>query len=193
MLSFLKNLVPRRAKLAARRVTRNLSDSLRYRLLRHGARKEGGRHLVFICKGNICRSAFAERYFRRRADCRLTIESCGLDVDRGTPSPAEAVSAAAALGVDLAGHRSRGLKECDIRRADLILPMEYSQYRRLVALYPEKKDEIRLLRDFLPGPSGLFCNIDDPFGSDAEEYEDCFRLMMKALSHLENRLGRMYG
>jgi len=189
MFRRLKQFIPQEIKRTIRRLSRNVVDSMQYRLFCGSWRREGARHLIFVCKGNICRSAFAEHYFRSRLDGRLKIESCGLDVDQGTSPPLAAIQAAARAGVDLRGHRSRGLGDSDISRADLILPMEFWQYHRLVALFPDKKENIRLLREFAPGASGLICNIHDPYGLSANDFDVCFRMIREALNRLETRLG----
>jgi protein-tyrosine phosphatase len=147
------------------------------------------RHIIFVCKGNICRSAFAEHYLRRQVpDGTLRIESCGLDVDQGTFPPAMAVRVAREFGLDLALHRSKGLVACDVHNADLVLPMEFWQYLRLTAMFPDEKGKIRLLRDFAPWPVRLFCNIHDPYGFGENEFRRCFRRLQKALDGLKNHL-----
>ncbi len=188
MLDKLKQLIPQEAKRAVKRMSRNVWDSGQYRVLCRGVKGEIPQHVIFVCKGNICRSAFAEHYFRNRLNGRLKIESCGLDVDKGVPPPLGAVQAADRFGVDLRSHQSKGLGACDIARADLILSMELWQYRRLVILFPEKKTNIRLLREFAPGPSGLLCNIFDPYGLPAKYFDACFHLIQIALNRLECQL-----
>lgn len=124
------------------------------------------------------------------AEChfRLQGESCGIDVDQGASPLWEAVQAALRLGVDLRGHHSKGLDGCDTARADLILPMEYWQYRRLVTLFPGKKANIRLLREFPPGPSGLLCNIYDPYGLTERNFDVTFRLVQRAVNRMQTQL-----
>ncbi|MBE0501801.1 MAG: hypothetical protein IBX47_10195, partial [Desulfuromonadales bacterium] len=93
----------------------------------------------------------------------------------------EAVLAGREFGVDLAAHCSKGFEVCDLKSAELIVPMEYGQYRRLVDLYPGYKNKIHLLRDFAPWPDRLFCNIYDPFGLGEAEFRRCFGGMRVAL------------
>jgi protein-tyrosine-phosphatase len=118
----------------------------------------------------------------------ITIESCGLDVDQGIFSPAVAVRIAKEFDLSLDSHRAKSLASCDIHRADLILPMELQQYICLITMFPDKKQKIKLLRDFAPWPVRLFCNINDPYGSDENEFRHCFRQMQKALEGLINFL-----
>ena len=133
------------------------------------------RHIVFVCKGNICRSAFAEYYLKSiLPKGKFNIESCGLDVDQGSYSPPEAVHIGKKFGIQLDKHISKGTATCTLQNADLIIPMEYGQYIRLVAMLPGHESKIRLLRDFASWPDRLICNINDPFGLGEDEFLRCF-------------------
>lgn len=62
----------------------------------------------------------------------MTVDSCGtLDHD-GHPSPRDAVRAGRALGIDLEGHRSRGLGSCDLGSSDLVVGFELTHVARAV-------------------------------------------------------------
>jgi protein-tyrosine phosphatase len=190
VLSGLKRIIPRLLKRGMRRAMQNVWDSARYHL--SVQRFDGGRisHVIFVCKGNICRSAFAEYYLRQHIpDGEIRIESCGLDVDQGIFSPPEAVGIAKEFQLDLELHRSKGFASCDFNNADLILPMEYDQYRRLIRMFPGEDRKIRLLRDFSPWPERIFCNINDPFGSGENEFRRCFGKLKRAIDGVANLLG----
>lgn len=190
MLDQLKERLPRSLKRDVKRFWQNTWQTAAYRLTRKPPPAERVQHVVFICKGNICRSAFAEYYFRLRGPSEKTrVESSGLDVDQGVFSPPEAVQTSRLFGVDLSRHRSKGLGECDLEGADLIIPMEYPQLRRLVAMYPQYSKKAVLLRDFAPFPANVFCNIHDPFGQGLDEFQRCFALMRQCLDGLARRAG----
>lgn len=182
-----KTLIPWQLKLFLKRSFKNISQSLNYRssaCRAFGERDSIGKaaHVVFVCKGNICRSPFAEHSLRRmisRNDIR--IESCGLDVDWQTPSPPEAVEAAKKFGVDLSAHLSKGVSGCDMKSADLIVPMEYYQLYRIIEMFPEYRSKTLLLRHFAPFPYNVLCNIYDPYGGGSSEYRRCFALINKSL------------
>jgi len=186
-----KQLVPRPLKRSVKRAVHATLDSARYHCSKGkpDSGRGSSRHIIFVCKGNICRSAFAEYYLRRElSDETFLIESCGLDVDQGFVSPPEAIRVATEFELDLVPHRSKGLAACDLQHADLILPMEYRQYQRLTALLPGMQSRIILMRDFAPWPDRLFCNIDDPYGSDDQEFRRCFKRLQRSLDGLKNHL-----
>lgn len=182
-------MVPKLLKRFMRRTLMNIWESAKYRLVRADSSHEGIRHIVFVCKGNICRSAFAEYYLKRGVPIDgMTIESCGLDVDQGVNSPPVAIHVAKEFELELESHRSKGVASCDLRKADLIIPMEFRQYVRLTTMLPEKKRNIRLMRDFAPWPDRLFCNIDDPYMSGESDFRRCFMRLQKALEGLKNSI-----
>ena len=186
MLAKLKEVLPRPLKREVKRVFQTACEAPAYHFTRKGHVDWNFHHIVFVCKGNICRSAFAEYYLRSiTPDGALRIESCGLDVDQGNFSPPDAVTAAAEFGVDLGGHHSKGMTGCDFQGAGLIVAMEFGQYLRLVGLYPQYSKKIRLLRDFSSKVDRILCNIYDPYGLGEAEFRRCFRGMQRALEGLK--------
>jgi len=170
---------------------RNIFESFAYYLNRKPHGDPNPRHVILVCRGNICRSAFAEHYLKTKLSGEFAkIESCGTDVNRSTDSPPNAVKVAAEFGVDLSRHASKGMNACDLEGGDLILPMEYSQYRDIKKLYPKYKNKVKLLKEFAPLPQRLFCNIYDPFGLSDDEFRRCFREIQIALDGLNNHLQR---
>ena len=188
MLRRLKNLIPNKNKRFLKHLLRNLIDSFQYYVLDkqiiNGIEKRPKR-VIFICKGNVCRSPFAEK----RLECltsnlNIITDSCGLDVDQGNFPPDDSITAAKTFSCDLEGRRAKGIADCDILNADLIIPMEYGQYRKFIKLFPGKKKNIRLMRSFAPFPYSLLCNISDPFGWGLHEFEKSFQLIDDSLQAL---------
>lgn len=191
-LGIFKNVIIQPLKKMFKRDLRSAWESPLYKLSRCRVSAGKIRHIVFVCKGNICRSAFAENYLASILPLdTLVIESCGLEVDQAVLSPPEAVNAAGKLGINLSSHLSRGFENCDLQNADLIVPMEYTHMNQLINAHPEYKIKLKLLRDFAPFPSNLSCNIYDPFGQGPNEYDRCFKLMRKALNGLAYSIQRV--
>lgn len=93
-------------------------------------RPEDVRRLVFVCHGNICRSAFADVAARRAG---LSVASFGLSTDAGKAAHGPAIEAAARIGHDLSAHRATTLADYQPREGDLLLAMETRQLRRIAA------------------------------------------------------------
>jgi protein-tyrosine phosphatase len=172
-------------KIEIKRLLKNVRESVLYSFYRNRHYARNIRKVVFVCKGNICRSAFAEHLMRGEfKNGSISIESGGLNVDTTTKSPNEAVATATNFGVDLAGHSPKGFEHCDVENADLILAMELWQYKKLRQLYPKKLDNIMLLREFTPFPENLLCNIDDPYGQNERTFQRCFMQIRRAVRNL---------
>jgi protein-tyrosine phosphatase len=88
------------------------------------------RRLVFVCHGNICRSAFADVLARNHG---LNSTSFGLSTANGKGAHPPVVSVAASMGQDLAAHRSLRVQDYRPVEGDLLLAMETRHLRKLAA------------------------------------------------------------
>ena len=128
--------------------------------------------LLFVCRGNTCRSpmaaALAARDLRRRGRSEIKIMSAGTDVWDEQPATPEAVQAMKmdAQELDISKHRSRPLTLDMIERADNIYVMERAQKRSLLEMVPSAADRVTLL-----DPAGR--DIRDPCGGTRQEYSVC--------------------
>ncbi|MEV6980524.1 hypothetical protein AB0M95_04595 [Sphaerisporangium sp. NPDC051017] len=87
------------------------------------APREGRFRLLFVCTGNICRSAIAERYTRAvlGACSPVVVESAGVRAVSGRPMTRRAARVLEKLGGDPSGFASRRLTSRMVEEADLIL------------------------------------------------------------------------
>lgn len=185
----IKKYIPNRYKRVVVLLTNNILQSIFYYVKdSHFFDKRIANRLttiIFVCKGNVCRSAFAEiRLTNLLQDDNVKVDSCGLNVDQGNYPPPDSIAVSSEYSCFLSNRKAKALIECDIAGADLILAMEYGQYRQLINLYPQKQSAIKLLRSFAPLPYSLFCNIADPYGWGRDEFRKSFRLIDRALQKL---------
>jgi len=177
-------------KINSKLLLKNIYDSIIYSFARNKRASGHTGRVVFVCMGNVCRSVFAEYLMRSITKGELlSIGSCGLKVEVRNPSPLEAILTSKTFGLNLEGHLSKGLQCCDLENADLILAMELWQFRELIELFPHKKENIRLLREFAPFPENILCNINDPFGQPAATFEKCFRQIERSISNINTKVG----
>lgn len=86
--------------------------------------------VVFVCQGNICRSALAEAVFRQSSELEAT--SLGLATTTGKPANDRLMDIASKkAGIDLSQHRTTSLKDFQARSTDLFVCMELNQIRQL--------------------------------------------------------------
>ena len=92
----------------------------------------------------------------------MTVGSAGVSAYDGAAASAEAVQAAAALGLDLSRHRSHGLTAELIHRADRIFTMTEPHRRAVLAQSPSSAEKVERL--------DVGGDIADPIGADLATY-----------------------
>ncbi len=134
--------------------------------------------VVFVCRGNICRSPYAELVGRASG---LNCTSVGLSALEGREAQRGAIEAAMRRGRDLSRHRARPLIPEQVDEGDLFLTMEPGQAKILNTLAHGRSVRVSLL--------GLWCSsprpyIQDPYGRPASWFDTCFALLEEAVTHL---------
>jgi protein-tyrosine phosphatase len=130
------------------------------------------KRFVFICSGNICRSPFAEHYFREEGTGCEAI-SLGLDAEPGETPPPHVIEAASRFGIDLSEHRARRFEAELIAEEDLLLLVDLIHLRRLCRSHPDLRGRAWLLPMLDPvsptAGEGSRYRIPDPYGADLEK------------------------
>jgi protein-tyrosine-phosphatase/predicted ATP-grasp superfamily ATP-dependent carboligase len=125
--------------------------------------------VLFVCKGNICRSPFAEYYARTRLP-DLEISSVGLLLTSGRAAPAAAMEGARAWNIDLSQHRSRTLTAADLNGWDVVFVFDLEHFRTVTRLARKHKTNQKIF--FLGSlDSREHLEIADPSGKDARAFE----------------------
>lgn len=146
------------------------------------------RRVVFVCLGNICRSAFAEQVATRLG---MQTASLGLSTTTGAAAPDSALRAASQLGYDLTAHRATDLHDFTVRPGDLFLAMEVRQACELRRRLGERQDvQVALL--------GLWCtpsqpHLHDPFTLSDAYFDLCFTRLHEAVLALQPALRQTSG
>ncbi len=172
--------------LAARGVVEVLSHfkPARWYMRRRAMRKiRKSRNILFVCKGNICRSPFAELYLKRLLP-DVNISSAGLLPSVARKPPTTAVASAATKNVDLSMYRSRMLSEEDIKLSDVVVVFEAEHLRavrRLARRYLKRAPQICFL-GALDYENSL--EISDPFGRDIAEFDDAYDRIARILDYV---------
>ncbi len=139
--------------------------------------------VTFVCKGNICRSPFAERLLRARLvgpGHALRVGSAGVLPIEGRPSPPAAQTAAKAFGIDLASHRSRHFDETMVDAGDLVVVFDQVDFSAILDRHPDLAGRIVLLGSLLADAAP----IPDPYGDDFEVLFDTYRRIDSAVDQI---------
>jgi protein-tyrosine phosphatase len=145
--------------------------------------------VLFVCKGNICRSPLAEAYFRSLVEKdgrRITVCSAGLETTPGKPADARAKAVAMEHRLSLDEHATTQVHMELLDQSDLIVVMEIMQRDRVQRLYPRSKGKVVLLGRF---DSGGSLEIADPYGGASEDFLSCFQQVSRCCDNLADRLG----
>jgi len=140
------------------------------------------RRLVFVCKGNICRSPYAAA---RARELGLQAISFGLEADDGTTADPLAVRNALARNLDLSSHRSARLVASGLRQGDVVLLFEPRHLTICRGVCGNVPEGISLL--------GLWTQpmrpyISDPFGKSDRYFQECFSIIDSALSMIAGKI-----
>lgn len=134
--------------------------------------------LVFVCHGNICRSAFADVVAQSLG---LRTASFGLSTSADGPAHGPAIDAARTLGHDLSAHRTTKVEDFEALEGDFLLAMEVRHLHKLAAR-PALADVPRSLLGLWSTPS--FPHLHDPYQLDPAYMEVCLARVERAVSGL---------
>ncbi len=137
--------------------------------------------VVFVCKGNICRSAFSEVL---AAGLGMTAVSCGVDTQKGFPADKDAVRIAAERGVDLSAHATTPIQALEVMPGDLFVAMEPWHIERIRKL---RGDSCRCtLLGLWMDPVKPY--IHDPYGTCDQYFHHCFDYLEKAVNEISKKI-----
>lgn len=138
--------------------------------------------VLFVCLGNICRSATAEGVFRTlmRAEGladRIDVGSAAThDYQTGRAPDPRAQAIARERGIDISRQRARQISANDFRRFDYVLAMDAANLADLRRICPpDAQARLHRFLDFSPGLEGR--DVLDPYYGDGRD----FMLMMDLL------------
>jgi protein-tyrosine-phosphatase/predicted ATP-grasp superfamily ATP-dependent carboligase len=171
-LEALARLCATSAQRRLRRAIRRSPPAREWTKRRLLARLNRSTSLLFLCKGNICRSAFAEEYARRVLPETYNIRSAGhLSTCAGRPSPDTALAAARKLGIDLSSHTSGVLTQELVECADLILAFDDEQLAAIEQMFPRARRKTHLMGALDETGDPV---ISDPYGKTEHEFVTTF-------------------
>lgn len=147
--------------------------------------------VLFVCLGNICRSAAAEGVFRKLAadagrEGEFEIDSAGTSAwHAGSPADKRMRAAAERRGYSLES-RARQIGPEDFERFDLILTMDEENFRNVAELDPEAGAKVARLCEYCATRQET--EVPDPYFGGEEGFEEVLDILEDACSELLRRL-----
>lgn len=153
----------------------------------------GARRLLFICYGNINRSALADILVRPYAeDSGYAVESAGFHPEGGRDMDPVMRSLVEAEGLSVEAFSSTVLTPGMLADSDLVFVMEQRHFDQVVALDPRAAE-----RTFLLGAhentEGWPAEIPDPYGSSRDQYMACYRRIAGAVDRIKSLMASVEG
>ena len=140
--------------------------------------------MLFVCRGNICRSPFAASLLVARAPAHaVVVQSAGIMPQGGRVTPSLGQSAAATFGVDLTEHRSVWMTASLARAASVIFVFDRLIQEALRDRYPDLKTPVIMLGDLV----GLG-DIRDPVDGDLDAFAAVYRQIETAVAAVARKL-----
>jgi protein-tyrosine phosphatase len=134
------------------------------------------KRLVFVCSGNICRSALAEYIAHRH---NFPAISFGLHCRGNDPADNRVVEFAQDIGIDMKAHRTTNIKEYTQAPGDLIIFMEPSHFKEW-GLSTRKDVQVTFLTIW--GGRGVY--LHDPYTANSTFFEECARAIQTSTQAL---------
>jgi len=135
--------------------------------------------MLAVCLGNICRSPMAEgllRHHIQQHGLRAKVDSAGTsNHHQGEPPDRRAQQEMKRHGIDISSQRSRPFVHADFETFDLILVMDQSNLRDVLAMAQGKDewvDKVHLILDDE--------EIPDPYYGGASGFAEVFEMLDRA-------------
>ena len=142
--------------------------------------------ILFICSGNICRSAFAEADLNQlnannKTKLNILISSAGTHTENGLPANYDAIKYAKIFDIDLTQHKTTKVNKELLKKANLILAMEPWHILNTFIVNPSsfKKTFLLSTLDSDPNPSTI-----DPYNKSQSVFEYSFKRIRGCLVRL---------
>lgn len=146
--------------------------------------------ILFVCRGNICRSPMAEYIFadmlKKRRLGGISVQSAATSTEEiGSPVHSGTAGILRRLGIDFSAKRARQMTSSDADSFDLLVGMDSANIRNMARIAGEKNSgKIHRLLDFSDRPR----DISDPWYTG--DFEATYRDVCEGCEGLLERLGK---
>lgn len=139
--------------------------------------------ILFVCRGNTCRSILAESIFQKmiganKLNKTLKVASAGTHVENFMARPhRNTVKIAAENKIDVSGHYAKSISANDLSAYDYVIAMDNKNISDIRALFHARSYvKPHLLLDFSPPNKGM--EISDPHNLSSNAYRHAYNLIL---------------
>lgn len=145
--------------------------------------------IVFVCYGNINRSAIAELLFENQllSNSDITHASFGFHQEKGRGIDPIMGEIAQADGISGQSFKSSELCEHDVAQADLIFVMEQRHFDEIVKYQPWARAYTFLLGG-ADSSTGIDIEISDPYGKPKQDYILCYNRVKSCIDTIASKM-----
>jgi len=146
--------------------------------------------IMFVCTGNICRSAMADKMLAKRVkeeNLNIEVYSSGTFAENGDYPTVEAIEAMEEYGVDLKQHRATNIRRSNIEEMDLILCATTTHKNMVLQLYPNLVGQVYTMKEYV-GDTQNGIDISDPWGYDLAVYRKCAAEIEKIIKKIVDKM-----
>ncbi|MEP7085765.1 MAG: ATP-grasp domain-containing protein [Gemmatimonadota bacterium] len=151
------------------------------------------RSVIFVCHGNIMRSAAAAGFLReelaRAGIANVRIGSAGTNAHDGRPADSRAQEAARQLGLSLREHSATRLTKQLVADYDVIFAMDDLNYINILTTFPESRPKLLLFGGMSASGSYRAHEIADPYMTSASEINATIATIKRYVAALAQALG----
>ena len=148
--------------------------------------------VMFVCTGNICRSAMAEGILKKLVkenNMDLEVCSCGVYAEDGDYASFNAIEAAKYYDVDISNHKATNIRNSQIEEMDIILCATNSHKNVVISMYPNLMNKVYTMKEYAElEEDGKDMDIKDPWGYDMETYRRCIQEISSCLEKIIGRI-----
>jgi protein-tyrosine-phosphatase len=146
--------------------------------------------ILFMCYGNINRSALAERYFRQiNPHSKVEAISAGFHHEENRPADPTMIEETKKVGIDMENWSSSRVTEEMLASSDVILVMENEHWQQIKAEFPKYTHKTYLL-GYAGSPVPHRGEIRDPYGKSRKIYQNAIVEISNSINGLSNILNK---